>query len=224
MNETLHLLVAELVTSWRDEKFQPSGRLGLIALLEAHTEPVSMGERSERTGSGHVTGSPAPWGGEVEELLCAIDAGTREIECNLRRVLGLAPIARGGSRANTRLALSRIPDLADQLDRQDSTHWLIRGERHPKRGYRSGQVVRTVALWHREARTILGAIRRHELLPQTCSGLVGEGDTERVCGERAIRQAPGANTFTCGACGETYTAEEIHEWAMAYATEGETSV
>jgi hypothetical protein len=220
MNVTLHTLVSQLVTSWRDEKFQPSGRFGLIALLEEHTEPVSMGERS---GGGKVTGSPAPWGGDVEELLCAIDAGTREIEGNLRRVLGFAPIARGGSRANTRLALSRIPDLVDQLDRQDPTHWLVRGERHPKRGYRSGQVLRSMSMWHREARTVLGAIRRHELLPQTCSGLVGEGDTARVCGQRAIRQVPGSNAFTCCSCGENYSAEEIHEWAMSYATEGEAS-
>jgi hypothetical protein len=218
VNTTLHLLVHELTEHWKDERYQPTGRLGLIQLLEADTEPVSMGDTGG--GGGKVTGSPAPWGGQVEELLCLIDSGARDLEQNLRAVLQLAPLPRGGSRANTLDALHKIPDLTDLLERADPAHWLVRGERHPKRGYRSGKVVREIASWHRQARTVLGVLRKHELLPQTCSGLVGEGDTERVCGERALRQVPGSNAFACGACGETYTAEEIHEWAMAYATEG----
>jgi hypothetical protein len=212
MNETLHILVHELTSSWKHDLNK--GDRGLISLLERNTDPVSG---AGGTGGGKISGSPAPWGDQVEELLCHIDSSARHLEADLRRALDLAVIDRGGSRNNTRAAVDQLPDLTDRLERADPAHRLVRGDRHPKQGYRSGKVVREVASWHRQARVALGVIRHHELIPQSCSGIVGEGDTEQVCGQRAIRQVPGSNAFTCGACGETYTADELHEWAIAHA-------
>jgi hypothetical protein len=209
MNETVHLLVHELADSWSSPK-HPDKRLGLIGLLLLHTEPVAMSERGG--GSGKVTGSPAPWAPDVEALLTDIDAGARELEDTICRVLQRAHIERGGSRANTLASLRRLPDLVDCLEREQPGHWLVRGDRHPRRGYRAGEIQKNLSQWHRQARILLGVERKHVRWPLPCTGLRIPDDETSVCGQMALRQRPGDGTVVCGACGETYTEEELHAW------------
>lgn len=212
MNETVHIVVHELCDSWSSRR-HPDKRLGLIGLLTMHTQPVSMGDTGG--GGGKVTGSPAPWAADVECLLTDIDAGARDLEANLRRVLGWADLTRGGSRHNTADALRRLPEMVDLLEHQRPEHWLVRGEPHPRKGYRVGHVQKSLVQWHRQARIVLGAERRHTLLPFSCTGRVGEAtetEDQPVCGQKALRQRPNDNAIVCGACGETYTEDELYEW------------
>jgi hypothetical protein len=200
MNETVHVLVHELADSWTG-KHQKDSRFGLLDLLAQHTDRVSMVDRSSR--GGKVTGSPMPGGADVELLLCEIDAGARELEADLCRVLRWDTIDRGGSRANTIAALHRLPGLVDQLEAEHPAHWLVRGDVSRRGGYRCGTVQRHLSTWHRQARILLGAEQRHALLPYEC--------TADECGVKALRQRP-AGGVICGACGETYTDDELHEW------------
>jgi hypothetical protein len=68
-----------------DELARPGG---LLARLEALL-PEQVGDPSRGTSSSHkVTGSPAPWHAEAAGVLMDIHAGARELEDNLRAVLG----------------------------------------------------------------------------------------------------------------------------------------
>jgi hypothetical protein len=201
VSEIVHVLVHELADSWTG-KHNKDRSLGLIALLEEHTQPVVMEERSEG-GGGKVTGSPAPWAGDVEMLLADIDAGARDLEADLCRVLAWDQIERGGSRKNTLAALRRLPDLVDRLERENQRHWLVLGEENKRGRYKPGAVQKQLSTWHRQIRVVMGFERNHALLPYPCS--------VESCGEKALRVRPHGGVI-CGACEETYTDDELHEW------------
>jgi hypothetical protein len=204
VNETVHLLVHELADSWTG-KHQRDARLGLIALLEQHTAAATSTDWSEFNGGGaKVTGSPAPWAADIEMLLSDIDAGARHLEMELCSVLRWDTIKRGGSRNNTIAALHRVPALVDQLEAEQPGHSLVRGEPSKQGGFRCGQVQKQLSTWHRQARVMLGVEPPSSLLPFAC--------TADGCGEKALRQRYGG--VKCGACGEVYTNEELHEWFL----------
>jgi hypothetical protein len=146
--DLLRTQVKDLLDAWQDNEGHI--RDALLRMLAKHLQPVHLSD-SDQSVKAKITAGPPPWETEIAHLLADVSAGARKMERGLDIANGFNPRDRGGSDGNTRIALSRIPDLVETL-----------AARYPD-GSRNDLIAEprvTIGAWHRAALLLLGAERR----------------------------------------------------------------
>lgn len=199
------VLVDELLVSWTDR--DRDKHTGLLHLLAEHTTPVRMVGSDGAGRHAKVTGSPAPWAADVENVITTVTAGAIDLERDLRRLLGYATVTRSSTDRSGHQALAALHPLYDQAwTRGHERHWLLTGPLDEQAGrYRPGQVERHLVLWHRQAREVLGAYKRRERLRD----VDGKHLLCTSCGQPALYQDPNSGAVTCRQCRSRWTWEEL---------------
>ena len=109
---------------------------GELAIVIPRLRQATASPMASRNGEGRrpAPGSPPPWNGQVAGVLYDIHAGIRDLETDLRYVTSGVIRRRGGSDANTILALAAIVPLAagagfpaQRAARRQVTTWTWQG-------------------------------------------------------------------------------------------------
>lgn len=79
--------------------------------------------------SGTSTESAPPWNAAAADSVLTPHAGLRELENEARAELGLDPVTRGGSDANTQAAVSAVVSLSAALPRESQAYYARRMDR-----------------------------------------------------------------------------------------------